>query len=131
MFPPLHQTTKTTPIIQFVNIIAEIQVSGTVVLSSRNDIVPSIQVQFVETFENSTCTATVHFEFTYWSGLIQHETYSVSIQNQRSYRVICVWDVFFGNYSLPLPNVNGTLDWGTLSVNCGLGVTSITKDYSG
>jgi len=72
------------------------------------------QIQFVNTATSLTYTATVNTD----NGF-----YTISLPNQQSYNVICRWQGLLGS--------SGTFDGGTLYVNSGVGVTSITKDYSG
>jgi len=107
---------------------AEILVSGTVNLSSSPTIVPS-QIEFVNAHSNYT--AYVHFDLINYSGLIQHGTYSISLPNQQTYSVICVWSDFSGTVPGFSSITTGTFDWGTLAVIGGVGDTSMTRDYTG
>lgn len=110
---------------------AEIQVSGSVDLTSRTAVVPS-ELQFIDTASNRTYTASINFNIPNpYRGLIQQGTYNISLPNQHSYEVICYWDGFFGIGVTPLPNANGTINFGTFVINGVVGVCSMTKNYSG
>jgi hypothetical protein len=110
---------------------AEIQVSGSVDLTSRTAVVPSA-LQFIDTASNRNYTAGINFNIpSPYRGLIQQGTYNISLPNQHSYKVICYWVGFFGIGVIPLPNASGTIDFGTLVINGGVGVCSMTKNYSG
>ena len=109
-----------------------IQVSGTVAAKSSDDIYPT-QIQFVNTATNLTYTAIV--KTTAGSPptprLIQQGTYVISLPNQQSYHVICTWTRLVGPWVSPSDAVTGIFDGGTLYVNVAVGVTSMTRDFSG
>jgi hypothetical protein len=122
-----HSTSCTLSVLN-----AEIQVSGTVIAKSSDDIYPT-QIQFVSSATNKTYTAVVITTPASPSAamLIQQGTYSVSLPNQQTYHVICIWTRLVGPWVSPSDAATGTFDGGTLTVNGAAGVTSIKQDYSG
>jgi hypothetical protein len=110
---------------------SEIQVSGTVTLNSRRDIWPS-EIHFISTSTNTTFSTIVDLSIpNHYGGIVDLGTYNVTLPNQQNYKVICLWDGLFGTGPLPFPVTLGTFDFGTLFVDGGVGVTSMSKDYSG
>ncbi len=109
-----------------------IQVSGTVTVRSSEPIYPT-EIQFVNTATNQTYTAIVTTTPTSPSAamLIQQGTYSISLPNHQIYHATCTWTRLFGPWISPSDALHGTFVGGTLDIDCGVGVTSITRDYSG
>jgi hypothetical protein len=112
---------------------AEIQVSGSVTANQYSDMYPT-EIKFIDTATNqaySTYVLTTHGSKS-TDGLVQTGTYSISLPNQHRYQVICSWAEFAfvappesGNSS-----AQGTFDGQSLTVDCGVGVNSITANYA-
>lgn len=111
---------------------AEIQVSGTVTANQYDDMWPT-SIEFVSTANNETYPAGVHTTSGSRSsgGLIQTGTYSISLPNQQSYTVICSW-AEFAIFSPPVSGGqgSGTFEGGNHVINGGVGVTSMSANYS-
>ena len=91
-----------------------IQVSGTVTATGFE--IPPTQIQFTNTATGLTYAATV-----------QNGSYSISLPNQQSYNVICTWGgLTFNATGIAISGIQ----MGTLNVNAGVGVTSMTQDFS-
>jgi hypothetical protein len=58
-----------------------------------------------------------------YTGSMSGNSYSISLPNQQAYSVICSWQGFLGN--------TGTFDGGTLTVNAGVGTTTMTQNFAG
>ena len=111
---------------------ADIQVSGTVTIKSTEPIYPT-EIQFVNTATNQTYKAIVNTTQSSPSAavLVQQGRYSISLPNHQSYRVTCTWTRAPVPWGSPSAELHGTFDGGTLDVDCGVGVTSLARDYSG
>jgi hypothetical protein len=110
----------------------EIQVSGTLVCNSSNDTYPT-EIQFAAstpTYTASTFNVGVHYNF--GLPLQRQGTYSISLPNQQNYIVIITWKSLTGIGTIPNPAdmPSGTIVYGSLLVNCTIGVTSMTQDFS-
>jgi hypothetical protein len=109
---------------------SSIEVSGSFSTISSDSIFP-INLKFINTGTNSTYFATLNYPKLPSAAMLQQTAdYTVSLPNQQSYNVIGSWARFFGPWSSPTDIPNGTFDCGTLNVNCGVGVNSMTQDYS-
>jgi DNA-binding HxlR family transcriptional regulator len=98
-----------------INSKAWIQVSGTV--STPGFEIPPTQIQFTNTATGIT-----------YAAAVQNGTYSISLPNQQTYNVICTWGgLTFNSTGIA---ISGIQMGPTLNVNAGLGVTSITQDFS-
>jgi hypothetical protein len=111
---------------------ADIDVSGTVTDQSSDSIWP-VQIQFINTDTNESYTAgvitTQNSRAT--ARLIQQGSYSISLPNQQSYKVICCWDRLFGPWSTESDAPNGTFSGGTINVYCPIGVSSLGASFGG
>lgn len=114
----------------------EIQVSGTITDNSNNQAWPT-QIQFVpqtKTYNISSFTTSVNLDLTHFNGIINHGTYSIALPIQENYTVIITWNAWPPNEIGPLPNPSdiqsGTVVYGTITINCSIGVTSITQDFT-
>jgi hypothetical protein len=111
---------------------AEIQVSGRVTANQFDDMWPT-KIEFASTANNETYSADVHTTSGSRSsgGLIQTGTYSVSLPNHQSYRVICSW-VEFAMFSPPASGGqgSGTFEGANLIINGGVGEASVSANYS-
>ena len=108
----------------------QIQVSGTVTTPSTDSIYP-IKLQFVNLQTNVAYNGTLRFpSLTKPSTLQQQATYTVSLPNQQSYKVVGTWERLYGPWSLPSDLPGGTFDCGILQVDCKVGETEINKDYT-
>jgi hypothetical protein len=58
-----------------------------------------------------------------YTGSMNGNSYSISLPNQQAYNVVCSWRGFLGN--------TGTFDGGTLTVNAGVGSTTMTQNFAG
>ncbi len=96
-------------------VINEIQVSGTINIASLET--QPISIEFLDTATNSGYFAS-----------IQNGFYSTSLPNQQTYDVFATW----GGSTV---NINGVptsaYGMGTFNLNAGVGITSITKNFSG
>jgi hypothetical protein len=113
-----------------------IQVSGNITDNSNNQDWPT-QIQFLpqtETYNVSSFTTSVHLDFTHYSGIVNHGTYSIALPNQENYTVIITWNGWPPNEMGPFPNPadiqSGTVIYGDITVHCSIGVTSITQDFT-
>jgi hypothetical protein len=111
---------------------ADINVAGSVTVRSSEPIYPT-EIQFINTATNQTYTTIVITKASSPPAavLIQKGTYSILLPNHQSYRVTCTWTRLFGPWISPSDAFHGTFDAGILSVDCGVGVTSMAEDYSG
>ena len=90
----------------------KIQVSGTV--DYRGLEIQPTQIQFMDTSANLMYTA-----------MVQNGFYNISLPNQQIYGVVGTWGGrTFNAAGIPI----GAIDMGTLHLNAGVGVTSITQD---
>jgi len=92
-----------------------IQVSGTVTTTGWE--IPPTQIQFTNTATGLTYTA------------VQNGSYTISLPNLQSYNVICTWGgLAFNSSGIAISGIQ--MVPGTLKVNAGVGVTSMTQDFS-
>ncbi len=97
----------------------QIQVSGTVEDISSNDTWIT-QIQFVASSPTGTAsTFTVGIHYSY--ALQKQGTYSISLPNQQRYIVTIYWETFTGY---------GEGVYGSILVNCTMGVSSMTQGFS-
>ncbi len=96
-------------------IINKIQVSGTITIAGLETQPTSIE--FLDTATNSGYFATV-----------QNGFYSTSLPNQQTYNVFATW----GGLSVNITGVpTSAYGMGAFNLNAGVGITSITKNFSG
>jgi len=100
-----HATSYTVSVLS-----AKVYVSGTVTTKGLGT--SPTQIQFVDTQTGLTYT-----------GSMSGSSYSITLQNKHTYNVVCYWKGLLGS--------SGTFSGGTLYVNVGVGVTSMTQDFSG
>ncbi len=121
----VHSSTYTLTVIS-----SQIQVTGAVTTHSTDDIYPT-KLQFISQDDNAIYNATLSFSSLPNNMLQQQATYSVSLPNDQSYRVIGSWARLPGPWIEPSDLPEGTFDCGILNVDCRTGESSIVKDYQG
>ena len=89
---------------------AQVYVSGTV--TTTGFATHPTQIQFVDQQTGLTYT-----------GSMPGDSYSLTLQNQHTYNVVCYWGGLLGS--------SGTFNGGSLYVNVGVGYTSMSQDFSG
>ena len=104
----------------------QIQVTGTVTTTSEDDIYP-IKLQFISQ-TNATYNATLSFSRLPENKLQQQATYSATLPNEQTYKVIGTWARLFGPWIEPTDKPEGTFDCGTLQIDCKSGESSLVKD---
>ena len=114
----------------------DIQVSGTITVESSKYTFPTL-IQFIGPTPTSpavTYNATVQLNIgILFTGAITKGTFSIPLPNQERYTVIIYTESLKLTGSGPLPEpsdfTSGTLVYGSILVNCSLGVTSMTEDF--
>ena len=92
-----------------------IQVSGTVTTTGWE--IPPTQIQFTNIATGLTYTA------------VENGSYTISLPNLQSYNVICTWGgLTFNSSGIAISGIQ--MMPGTLKVNAGVGVTSMTQNFS-